>query len=78
MAPENVRDIEEIFEDLLEKFNLGIVNTCPTCSLHGKPRTCPKCGRKVCTSCLAVDLSDCIACGPEGDTFLELKERLNG
>jgi hypothetical protein len=49
---------------------------CPTCMLYGEPRICPKCQRTVCTTCLAVDNTDCIACGPSGDIFLETKAKM--
>lgn len=44
---------------------------CPSCGLQGKPRDCPKCGRKACDKCIAVDNSDCMFCGPHGEIAKE-------
>lgn len=44
---------------------------CPSCGLQGKPRDCPKCGRKACDKCIAIDNSDCMFCGPHGEIAKE-------
>lgn len=36
--------------------------TCKSCGLHGDPTTCPKCGRKVCSTCISVQKDMCINC----------------
>jgi len=70
----------EEYKKLMGKLNLSDFfessRRCPTCMLRGEPRMCLKCGRAVCTSCLSLDNVDCIACGPGGELFLELKDRL--
>lgn len=77
MSQENTEEeLLEQYRNLMDKLDFGMSKRCPTCMLYGKPRVCPKCQRKVCTSCLAVDNTDCIACGPSGEIFLELKARM--
>ena len=39
---------------------------CPSCGLQGTQRDCPKCGRKACDKCIAIDNSDCMFCGHHG------------
>jgi len=36
--------------------------TCKSCGLYGEPTTCPKCGRKVCSTCISVQKDMCINC----------------
>jgi hypothetical protein len=57
--------------DLFEIFNISVV-TCPSCGLRsGDKRPCPKCGRDACDNCIAVDNSDCLFCGLDGDIAKE-------
>jgi hypothetical protein len=57
------------FEDLLAMLEGSV--SCPSCGLHGKLMDCPKCGRKACDKCVAVDKSDCMFCGPHGEIAKE-------
>lgn len=54
-------------EKLLRKLGmlgLGLVarSSCGSCGLYGVPTTCPKCGRKVCSTCISVQKDMCINC----------------
>lgn len=35
---------------------------CQSCGLYGDPMVCPKCGRKVCSTCISVQKDMCINC----------------
>lgn len=48
---------------------------CPTCMLMGEITRCSKCGCVCCSSCIAVDGSDCIQCGPHGEIFRDIKKK---
>lgn len=37
-------------------------SSCGSCGLYGVPTTCPKCGRKVCSTCISVQKDMCINC----------------
>lgn len=41
---------------------MGVRSLCGSCGLYGVPTTCPKCGRKVCSSCISVQKDMCINC----------------
>lgn len=58
-------------DKLIAAYNSSISSTCSYCGLQGKPKDCPKCGRKACDQCVAVDDSDCMFCGPHGDIAKE-------
>lgn len=70
----------EEYKKLIDKLQLSdffnASRRCPTCMLHGEPRVCLKCQRKVCTACISLDNVDCIACGPSGELFLETKAKM--
>jgi len=40
---------------------------CTSCGLMGERKPCPKCSRDACDKCVAVDNTDCMFCGPNGD-----------
>jgi len=59
--------------DILNLINRLVFSSgCPSCGLQGTLKICPKCGREACDKCIAVDESDCMFCGPQGDIAKEV------
>ena len=62
----------DITENEIKLFKaLLSISKCPTCGLDGKKMKCPKCNRNACDKCIAVDMSDCMVCGPHGEIAKE-------
>ena len=58
------RWIKDTNMDINDLLNCVFVDSsfirCPSCGLQGEQRDCPKCGRKACDKCIAIDNSDCM------------------
>ena len=62
-----MHEMSEEMSKLLHKFQFIETLKCPTCKLlvdnEGDLLLCPKCSRKVCVHCVAIDKTDCMSCG---------------